>query len=830
LLFTHYLFIIKKIILILSLFVITFSVQSQPTVINTGNVSSTFCKISGIVLDSKTLSPLEADVRLFLSEDTVILTGTKCDSAGKFIFDSLLQGSYKIEISFIGYKYYIITGIYVDENSPVKELDTIKLKEQTLTTEEITVEEEKPLLEFQGDKKIFNVEKNVLDKGGTALDILKKVPLIDVDINDNVTLRGSSNVLILINDRPNKFINLKQLPGESIKSVEIITNPPAKYSSEGVTGIINIVLKKDEIIGYNGYFYSSIGLRDKYWSGVNLNLKMKKLSLFSGVYGALYNYNTSDWSSSSYYYKPPVSSYQNGGWTSSKYRYLYPYLAAEYEMTANHIIGAESYLSNSPWHNTNQASSLYLDSMNNFSTLYYTNGVNEGNWKNISASIYYNGKIDTNGREASGNINYSSSMNDYSMELIKQYYGSNLVPLNNTPLNQRDSTNYKSQEFDIQGDYTHPLNKNTSLETGYKGIIRINDNSYNSDTLNYNINGYVQNINVSNQFKLTEDIQAVYGMFSRRIKNFSIRLGLRVEYTHTKGELLSGTESFVKKYTNLFPTINLSQRIGNEQQIMLSYSRRITRPMIYRLNPFKISYDPKFVYMGNPDLNPEFTDSYDLSYLFFLNAFSITPMAFFRQSHDIISSYKYLEDSNVTVTTYRNAAGSKSYGLDFMVNSRSVKWLYLNGTLSIYKTVFDKDVISDYAPEEGVLWRANVRATIMLGKLLTIEIYYNYTGKRINAQGITPVSQNLDISISRKLFDEKATVTLSASDVFNTYTWGQEVYADGYQSTYRANWGSRNVFLNFSYMFGNTKEQYQKKKKVKKNENEGNDVKEDTGK
>ena len=269
--------------------------------------------------------------------------------------------------------------------------------------------------------------------------------------------------------------------------------------------------------------------------------------------------------------------------------------------------------------------------------------------------------------------------------------------------------------------------------------------------------------------------------------------------------------------------ISLSQQVGEANQIQASYSRRITRPNIYRLNPFIIRSDPKFIYVGNPYLNPEFTDSYELSYMLFMKGFSITPTGFFRRTHDVISSYGYLTDSGVTVTTYKNAMGSDAYGIDLIGNTRTPEWLNLNGTLSFYETVFDKDLVTDYAAEQGFSWRANIRAYITISKIFKIEMFYRYNGKKVNAQGITMPSSSLDIGFSANFLNDKATVSLRASDVFEGMKWGQNVSGVGYYSTYQSIYDTRRCYLNISYRFGNTDENYQKKKSTKTNENEGND-------
>ncbi len=230
--------------------------------------------------------------------------------------------------------------------------------------------------------------------------------------------------------------------------------------------------------------------------------------------------------------------------------------------------------------------------------------------------------------------------------------------------------------------------------------------------------------------------------------------------------------------------------------------------------------------VGNSDLNPEYTDSYELSYSFFHQIISVTPMLFFSQSHDVISNYSYLNDDNILISTFVNAAGSKAYGMDLVLGSRAFPWLSLNGTLSLYNTKFDKDPVTENAQEEGFSWRGNLRANLNFTDLFSLELYYNYNGKVVNAQGESQPSQNFDAGIS-KMFFGLATVSLRASDIFKTMKWGQDVNAPGYFSTNRTNYDSRTVYLNISISFGNTTENYQRSKRERRNTNERSDQNQD---
>lgn len=779
--------------------------------------------VKGKVTQSGSGTPLEADVKLFKSGDSALVKGTKCSPSGEFSIENIPAGTYRLELSLMEYTAMNVENLQVSSGVTIN-LDTLKLAKQNVSTEEILVEEEKGLIQLTADKKIFNVEKSALTKGGTAIDVLKKTPLVDVDINDNVSLRGSQNVKILIDDKPSRFASLKQIPADAIERVELITNPPAKYEAEGVTGIINIVMKKNENLGFQGSLNGGGNYSDNLsgWGGLDISLKKKKTSAFGNFYSGTWD-NVSSFSSTTNYITQPSTLLSSGKGKNHGY-WIWSQAGFEYETSVGKTIGFEGSFGTGKWYNTDNSTARNLDPAGSLLDFYTQASDRNGLWENLTGSIYFNNKLDDKGSEWTGDITFSRNRNEMKSMLNKQDYDSLSVPVNNTPLDQRDTTLIKNNNLNVQTDYTHPLSQTTKIETGYKGTFRSNDNEFKSDTLDYNLNGFVTNLDTKNRFKLSEYINAVYGSFSGSVKDFSYKFGVRIEQTNTKGELLSGTQEFKQNYFDVFPSASLSQKIGSGHQLQLSYSRRITRPNIWRMNPFYRKWSPRFAMVGNPELKPEYSDSYELSFMFFNKIATVTPLLFYRQNHDVISSYNYLQDSVVTVTTFKNATGSKSYGLDLLLNLRALNRMSLNGTFSFYNTKFDSDpLLTDYGSEDGFSWKANVRSTITFTGLFDLELFYSYTGKKINAQGTEVPTQNFDIGISRTFLNDALTISLKASDIFDTSEWGQDVNSADYFQSSRHDWSSRQASLNLSYRFGNTKDYLQKHKKVKQNQNEKSD-------
>ncbi len=781
-------------------------------------------KISGKVVDSKDNTPLEsATIKIFKSGETKISGGNLSNKSGEFIIERLPYNKYNIEISFIGYETYKAENISLDASD--KDLGTIKMTSSVMMTDEVVIEGEMPIMTFEGDKKVFDVGKSSLFKGGTAIDVLKKTPLIDVDADDNVSLRGSQNVKILIDDKPNRMGSLKQLPAEMIEKIEVITNPSAKYEAEGITGIVNIVLKKTSQTGYQGTAMINLGTYDKYTGGLNINYKKDEFTVFTGGWLGVQNYRFD--MTSSINYLVPVSSYLNMDGKGKNFsKFLYLPLGAEYEFIQRNTIGLEGALTLANFSGSNNSRNDLLDANKNLTSYYLRNNDNGGEFNNYFVSLYYTGKLGDD-KELSADLTISGNNTDFSMTRVQKDYdvfGNIISPLFPT---SKEATNNKSDFITFQSDYVHPVSAVSKFEGGIKFTNRKNDNDYVYDSLDYNSGQYIRNVGTSNRFQLTDRISAGYLMFGSSYGNFSFKTGLRVEHTHSKGELLTGGQNFEKDYLNLFPSVSMTQKIGDMNQVQLAYSRRITRPNIWRMNPFKIQPDPRFIFVGNPDLNPEFTDSYELSYSLYTPIGTITPLAFLRRTKDVISQYSYLTDSNVTVITYKNASAFNSYGVDLLLNTSVLKWLNLNSTFSFYETKFDQALESNYKAEEGFSWKANIRSTFIIGDLFNLEVFYAYNGKKINAQGVGKPSSNLDLALTKTFFDNSTTITLRFTDIFKTSKWGNDVTGNGYVSSTSTIPDSRIAYLNFSYRFGNTNKYMMKQKKVKQNTNEGQDQQQD---
>ena len=772
--------------------------------------------IKGNVIDDETNEPIESSaVSLYRLKDSSIVIGSETNNKGEFILEDVPYGRYYLEINMIGYNTAVVKGLILNPNNNEIYLETIKLKAGITETEEILVEGEKSLIEFHPDKKVFNVSQELVTQTGSATDVLSNIPSVTVDQDGNVSLRGSENVRILVDGKPfgldgsNRTEILKQILASEIESVELITNPSAKYNPEGTSGIINIVLKKNSMLGHNGDLSLKVGTGDKYTGSANINLKNNKIRLFAN-----YNYRhyNSDRSGSNYresFLNNTIS--YNDEFESGYHRRKSHMVKAglEYFLNDKNTIGLSAVYNNRSRYRYEKIDSKELDSLKNITSYFLRDNDEDENGYNFNISLLYTGKFKKPKQILTGEFTYSRSSED---EVLFSRQ-TDITPPNNTPDKDNDYEKDMTDDYNLQLDYVHPFGKDSKLEMGYKGTHKIHENDFRTDYFDYNQNIFVKDTSRSNDFIYKEYINAVYGMFTGSISDLGYQFGARLEHSSTNGRLVTTNETFDKNYLSVFPSASLSYKLGTSQEMQLSYSRRIHRPRLRFLNPFPNSSDPLNIRKGNPDLNPEFIDSYELSYLYYFNTSLISPTVFFRQSHDDISRVRTLTDSNVTYSTFENYNSSKTYGIEFILNSKLFKWWNFNASFSYFGAEVDANNIEQGLVNNTFSWSGRVTSSIHFPDLFDIQLSYFYSGNRISAQGEIDPFQSLNIALKKDFFDKKASIGLNFNDIFNTLKFNINLKDADYNETHTHKRESRNVFLTFTYRFGQSEKSRDRKRK-----------------
>lgn len=773
-------------------------------------------KIYGFIVDKDTRNALEGvTVTLKDIKDSASTTGAITDANGRFNIETSF-GTYKMSIDYIGYRSVLYNKIILSEKIPELILDTIKLSSGTTTTEEINVTDEKSMIQFTPGKKVINVGKNDLYNSGSAIDVLKDIPSVTVDIDNNVSLRGSSEVKILIDGRPSGLNTssrssiLEQIPANTIESIELVTNPDAKYDAEGTSGVINIILKKNNDFGVNGTATLGTGTDDKYTGGLSLNAKNSNLNIFGSYNYRLFNSPVSGFLTRINFVDNTIFSQ-----SSNALNRLINHSVKggiDYYPDAKSTIGFSINYSDKNRKRGDSQITTETDAANNITYNALNQSEDNDLGYNLDADLNYVKKFKTPKQQLNLDIGYSRFKEDNTQ--ISNIYD-RINPVANIPI-RNDLGKSINNDLEISLDYSQPFKNKSMLDAGCKATIRNTDNTSTYRNFDYTTNTLVEDIASSNSFNYKDFINAIYSMYSGSIKDFSYSLGLRGEQTNSTGDLVSTNTQFTRNYFNIFPSISLQQKLGLGKEMQFIYSRRIKRPDTEDLNPFIERSDPLNLRQGNPYLNPMFIDSYELSFINYIDQTVLTPSIYYRQTHDEITRFRTLLDSNVTLTSFTNNSSSKTYGAELIFNTKLFNALNLNGNINYYRTDADASFIQAGLVNSAYSWSGRLLAGMNVSTLFNVQLSYNYNGRRVTSQTITEPVQTVDIALKKELliFNNSASISFKISDLFDKQKNVSNLNEITYTENLTRRRNIRTAFLTFTYNFGKQDKKSEKKKSI----------------
>ncbi|NOS83628.1 MAG: TonB-dependent receptor, partial [Ignavibacteria bacterium] len=388
----------------------------------------------------------------------------------------------------------------------------------------------------------------------------------------------------------------------------------------------------------------------------------------------------------------------------------------------------------------------------------------------------------------------------------------------------QESSTINDKDLSLQSDYVHPFTETTKIETGYKVRYRDKKNNYSNRQYDYSVNQFVTNPNLTNNFEYRDVVSAAYLQFSSELGIFSYTAGTRVENSNISNKLLLNNSESKSSYTDIFPSASISAKLGKSNEMQVSYSRRIRRPGMWELNPFVNATDPNNYFSGNPNLKPEYTDSYELSFVQYLPGTSLTPSLFYRYTRDLISRTREYIDSNTTLTSFVNYSNQKSYGAELIFSSQPVKFWSINGSVSYYKTEIDASNISSAYVNEGSTWSGRISSSLFLPYQLSLQLSYFYSGDILAAQATVEPFSSFDASLKKELFDGRLTATLKVNDVFNTLKFKVNINNDlTYREQFERKRDTRVITFGLSYKFGEADKNQQRRRRDSNRENQGND-------
>ncbi|MDP4267683.1 MAG: TonB-dependent receptor [Bacteroidota bacterium] len=808
--------------------------QNNGSVQNNNSFTATSGKISGDIIDDVTNEPIEyATISVFRKKDSTLLTGAVTDIKGNFKMERVPSGKYYLRISFIGYKTLIKDSVYLEKKNSEKNLGIIRLTSNAKKLGIVNITSTRNEVEYNLDKKVVTVGKDMFSAGGTAVDVMQTIPSVTVNVDGSINLKGSSNITIIVDGKPSMLTSLDQLPASMIEKVEVVTNPSARYDAEGMTGIINIVLKKNNTKGYYGMASFTAGTGNKYNGSVNYNYRLNRFNFF-GSYDNRFN-NT--WGTN-------ITNTANKIKNDSVSYLMQNQYYTNYSSFNNLRIGADYYIND---YNTLSFSSTYNIRKNSGESTMSNDFRNY----NLQRQKYYNSMTNSDnkgiGREL--NLNYKKTYKETQKEFTAEmYYSSSswsggtllsqqpfdiskMTPVEDYIPEQKNSSPSENYYFHAKSDYVHPFENGSRLEAGFKSSIRKNDLNYYIDDYNSSDNEWNENSGLTNHFIYKENINAAYGIYSSRFNNFKYQVGLRAEQSNTISNQVTTDTIYRKSYIDLFPTIHLKYEFNERQGLKLSYSRRINRPNSGNLNPFRSISDPLNVYYGNPDLDPEFYNSYEFAYSMEYDKFSFMPSLFYRQTDNLISRIVTMRN-DTSETTYKNLNKGSSYGLEFVYSQTIMKGWKVNTNLSFYKYFIEGQGISssNYANNK-VNWTGKINSSVPITKYFSLQINFNYSSPMYSAisstaavnagQGYTCKKENYSLNLGTRMdfLKNKLSLTVRLNDVFKTSNFDSDIYGDNFISTYARKRETRILYAGLSYKIsGGMKEKVVRKEKEEEEE------------
>ncbi len=756
-------------------------------------------QITGTILDQDQ-EPLPG-ASIVIKQNGKLIQGTLTEFNGKFSLPAE-EGDYDLEISFISFQ---------TEKRNIKvpksglKLGAIILKPNNTSLNEVTIEGEANLVEFQQDKRVYNIAKDLNSAGANASEILDNIPSVEVDIDGNISLRGSQNVTILIDGKPSGLVGtdpataLRTLQSSMIEKVEVITNPSARYEAQGEAGIINIVLIKDRENGFNGNFEISAGTPDLYGAAAGLNYRTGKLNFFANLGfnyrsspGGGFTKQTFTLADTSYAFNSIRD--QTRGGSSATLR-----LGADYNITENQsITGTFLYR---PSDGNNRVEINYDDFNEDDVLTERQSRIDEENERKqtLEGDLHYEKSLKGKDHKWTMDMRVQDS-DDRENSDIQQNNS-----LGTGDEFQKVSNQEDEQSFLFKTDYVRPLTKVRGIEMGARYNFRNIINNYSVSQLN-DFGVYEELDLYTNNFNYIENIAAAYAIYNDGIgSKITYQLGLRGEYTGLETELVKENITNPREYFNLFPSAFFTWKINERADLQWSYSRRISRPNFRSLLPFSSFSDNRNFYSGNPDLNPEFTDSYEVGHLRYIGSATLYGGIYYRHRTGVTARIRTVDEDGFTRIFPINLAVQDAYGVELTYSQTLYKWWKVNANANIYQANNKGEYEGiDYGNENfSARGRLMSRFTFWQSDL---QLSFNLRAPRTTAQGTQEGVYTANIGWSRDIFKGDGTLTFSVRDVFNSRKRRNSSYGDNFTTESEFQWRSRQLTMTMTYRLNQKKQ------------------------
>lgn len=729
------------------------------------------------------------------------------DSTGMFAIKLSDKLNSRLEISSVGYHLQTFP-LKISDSSLLVNLPQIQLVPNSQQLGAITVTAKKPLVEDKGDRLVYNAEQDIANAGGTAADVLRKVPTLTVDLNGNVQMRGNGNLKILINGKPSAMMArnladaLKQMPANVIKAVEVITSPGAKYDAEGAAGVINIITKKG-LKGVNGSMNATAGNMNQGLGGT-FNVKTKKIGVSVSANSYRYrNISESSFGRTTLFEGAPINKLTQAGRQDNTGVGGYGEMSIDYDPdSTSHLNFAANV-----WGGSNPSDNNQFNILTNPNGDVLQSFVNNSKFNNP----YGNGQLDLGYTKTLKKKDQEFSILTQFSRMPDNYFYRTTRSMQDVPFYKDKSTNYsRNKEYNFQSDYTHPFTirsaKDTTeirVEVGVKGIIRDIGSEFRVEQSLDGNSELIPDPTQSNDFSYTQKIYSGYMSFKfSNKKKWTINAGARMEHTEISGDFLTTSTQIKSQYNNLIPSINISKGF-KKQTIKLAYNQRITRPLIWYLNPWINKSDPKNIQTGTPTLDPELTHGIELSHsLSNDKGFSLNTAAYMRVTNNALEFVARVDSAGISLSKPENIATRKAVGVNFNVSAKPTKDWTLNGGADLRYVYLKSAALRQQ--NDGIVWDLNTNSTYALPKNYSLESYAGLNSGWLSLQRTTKsLSYWYGLAGKKQFWEKKASLTLSLNNPFNR---GVRQVASSKAPTFFTEeqyfYVSRSARLTFEWRFG----------------------------
>ena len=737
--------------------------------------------ILGQVIDENQKPVPYSSITLRRMSDSTIVSGILTDTTGRFQLINVPYGTYFLEAKFVGFKKKIIRGIKVDAKNRIVKVGRITLKTDVQNIEEVVVEATARDVEYRVDKKVIHVKQNLASVGGTAVDILENIPSVEVDIQGNVTLRGSSNFTVFINGKPSVLEGseaLQQIPASEIDRIEVITNPSAKYDPDGVAGIINIITKQSRQKGYNGLVTLSYDNYNALGANAILNIRRPKVNYFV-------SFDLSQRKRPSYINSQrkiigdtTMSEYNQSGFTVFGFGGWRAKSGLSYYLNDRNTLSISGQIGNrgfSMLSNTQISEFLYVNDALLTSNYYVQNGYSTRKGLLYEGSIDYEHKFNDNGHKIRAYIDIRNYIPDKVNGTELDTTDQDWQVLSQEVYYQESREQSSGMRLRAQVDYELPLPNGRKLEAGYVGRVYHQKSSF-SLFDKYGTQDWVELTEFTNDFDMIRSIQGAYLTYTGKLGNlFDYQLGLRSEYTYRQVNQLTTNETFKINRIDFFPSAHISHRFGQSLQMQLSYSRRVQRPRGWYLNPFPTYVDQYTTQQGNPELLPAFSDSYEFNVVKYFKRSYLSVETFWRQTKNKFERIQLVGDNNSIINTWTNAGKDIAGGAEFSANLSLMKMLMINASSSIYYYRVIGEIDNQQVDNSTLTWNSRLMAMLMLPTNTRLQAVGSYRAPTVTLQGTREAFIMTSFSVRQDFFKRKASLTLSVRDPFKLMRFSTEI-------------------------------------------------------